>query len=69
MVANHVACNPKQMEHRLEEVKTTHTVEFSPEYPTIQLINQDLLKKYILYAKLNCHPILDNVDEDKIAKM
>ena len=68
MVANHVACNPKQMEHRLEET-SAHAVEFSPEYPTIQLISQELLKKYILYAKLNCHPILDNVDQDKIAKM
>lgn len=67
-MANHVACNPKQMEHRLEE-KSAHAVEFSPEYPTIQLISQELLKKYILYAKLNCHPILDNVDQDKIAKM
>ena len=35
----------------------------------LERVNQDLLKKYILYAKLNCHPILDNVDEDKIAKM
>ena len=58
-MANHVACNPKQMEHRLEEAKSAHAVEFSPEYPTIQLISQELLKKYIL----------DNVDQDKIAKM
>ncbi|XP_055607559.1 DNA replication licensing factor Mcm2 [Uranotaenia lowii] len=32
-------------------------------------IPQDLLKKYIVYAKENVHPKLTNMDQDKIAKM
>lgn len=32
-------------------------------------IPQDLLKKYIVYARQNSHPKLSNVDEDKIAKL
>ena len=32
-------------------------------------IPQDLLKKYIVYAKQNVHPKLSDVDQDKIAKM
>ncbi|XP_033229836.1 DNA replication licensing factor Mcm2 [Belonocnema kinseyi] len=32
-------------------------------------IPQDLLKKYIVYAKQNIHPKISNVDQDKIAKM
>ncbi|XP_051170865.1 DNA replication licensing factor Mcm2 [Leptopilina boulardi] len=37
--------------------------------PTSDLpIPQDLLKKYIVYAKQNVHPKLTNIDNDKIAK-
>lgn len=32
-------------------------------------IPQDLLKKYIVYAKQNVHPKLTNMDQDKVAKM
>lgn len=32
-------------------------------------IPQDLLKKYIVYAKENIHPKLQNMDQDKIAKI
>lgn len=32
-------------------------------------IPQDLLKKYIVYAKQNVHPKLINIDQDKIAKL
>lgn len=33
------------------------------------VIPQELLKKYIVYAKQNVHPKLQNMDKDKIAKM
>lgn len=37
--------------------------------PTSDLpIPQDLLKKYIVYAKQNVHPKLTTIDNDKIAK-
>jgi DNA replication licensing factor MCM2 len=32
-------------------------------------LSQDMLKKYILYAKKHCHPKLHNIDDDKIAKL
>lgn len=32
-------------------------------------IPQEILKKYIVYARQNIHPRLQNVDQDKIAKM
>ncbi|XP_012152928.1 DNA replication licensing factor Mcm2 [Megachile rotundata] len=32
-------------------------------------IPQDLLKKYIVYARQNVHPKLTNIDQDKVAKL
>lgn len=32
-------------------------------------IPQDLLKKYIVYARANIHPKLQNMDQDKVAKI
>ena len=34
-----------------------------------ETISQDLLRKYILYAKRNCRPSLHNIDEDKISQV
>lgn len=35
----------------------------------MELISQDLLKKYIVYSKQNIHPKLHRMDQDKVAKM
>ena len=35
----------------------------------IEPIPQDLLRKYIIYAKEKCHPKLFNMDSDRIAHM
>ena len=35
----------------------------------VEKIPQDLLKKYILYARERVHPKLHNMDQDKVAKM
>ena len=35
----------------------------------VDKIPQDLLKKYILYARERVHPKLHDMDQDKIAKM
>ena len=64
MVENHRVSHPSAV---ASAVQTENG--YSPEYPSIRIIPQDLLKKYILYAKTNIHPALDNVDQDKIAKM
>lgn len=34
-----------------------------------ETIPQDILKKYIVYAKQNVHPKLHQMDQDKVAKM
>ena len=36
---------------------------------SIESIPQDLLKKYIIYAKEKVHPKLNRMDQDKVAKM
>jgi len=35
----------------------------------LQIINQDLLRKYIMYAKDKIHPKLQDVDIDKLSKL
>jgi DNA replication licensing factor MCM2 len=43
-----------------------------PSDPTlgdVQPIPQELLKKYIVYARENVHPKLQRMDQDKVAKM
>ena len=35
----------------------------------VEPIPQDLLRKYIIYAKEKSHPRLNQMDQDKVAKM
>ncbi len=35
----------------------------------VRVIPQDLLKKYIVYAKQNYHPKLHSMDQDKVSKV
>ena len=37
--------------------------------PLTQLISQELLRKYIMYAKRTVHPKLQEIDQDKIARL
>lgn len=32
-------------------------------------LTQDLLRKFIMYARRNCHPRLDHIDQEKIARL
>ena len=36
---------------------------------SVEALPQELLKKYIIYAKEKVHPKLHQMDQDKIAKM
>lgn len=36
---------------------------------SVPLIDQDILKKYIVYAKQNVRPKLSNVDDDKLSQL
>ena len=53
----------------MEEEAKTEVEETALDDPSIKLIPQSLLKKYIQYARANIHPLIDNVDQDKIANM
>jgi DNA replicative helicase MCM subunit Mcm2 (Cdc46/Mcm family) len=35
----------------------------------VEQLSQEMLKKYIIYAKDKIHPKLNNMDQDKIARM
>lgn len=35
----------------------------------MEQLSQEMLKKYIIYAKDKIHPKLNNMDQDKIAQM
>ena len=41
----------------------------APEQPKFEAIPQDLIKKYIIYAKDKVKPNLQNMDQDKVSKM
>ena len=43
--------------------------EVMPNTSGLEPIPQDLLKKYIIYAKERAHPKLNQMDQDKVAKM
>lgn len=54
----------------VEKHRESHPAELAKETaPDPTLIPQELLRKYIVYAKTRVRPVLDNVDQDKIARM
>lgn len=52
-----------------ESKKINETFNQLQEEPDVEPITQDLLRKYITYAKDRIHPKLSMVDKDKIAKL
>ena len=52
----------------MEEEAKADVEETALDDPSVKLIPQSL-KKYIQYARANVHPLIDNVDQDKIANM
>lgn len=59
----------EQQEMQDQEMQQEMQREYSLEYPGLRLISQELLKKYILYAKTHVHPVINDVDNEKIARM
>ncbi|MBN3325805.1 MCM2 factor, partial [Atractosteus spatula] len=65
VVSSHIKHHPGNKEvasGSLEEVVLPNTYGVEP-------IPQELLKKYIIYAKERVHPKLNQMDQDKVAKM
>ncbi|XP_015117637.1 DNA replication licensing factor Mcm2 [Diachasma alloeum] len=63
VVNSHIKNHPTNEERNLPEELLDNTAVEDISIP------QDLLKKYIVYAKQNIHPKLTNVDQDKVAKL
>ncbi|XP_014598435.1 PREDICTED: DNA replication licensing factor Mcm2 [Polistes canadensis] len=61
VVNSHVKHHPTNSEKAVPPEPTETTESLS--------IPQDLLKKYIVYAKQNVHPKLTNINQDKVAKL
>ncbi|XP_015606147.1 DNA replication licensing factor Mcm2 [Cephus cinctus] len=61
VVNSHIKHHPANTDKTVTEELNTSTNDLQ--------IPQDLLKKYIVYAKQNVHPKLTNMDQDKVAKM
>lgn len=56
MVASHIRHHPS---------KRNEITESQDDF----MIKQEILKKYIVYAKENIHPKLQNMDKDKVASI
>lgn len=56
------------IKHHPTSTERTQAIELDPALQSL-CIPQDLLKKYIVYAKQNVHPKLTSIDQDKVAKL
>ena len=61
VVNSHIRHHPSKAENEEENDNQEEEIGIKP-------ISQDLLKKYIVYARQNKHPTLTNIDQDKISK-
>lgn len=62
VVASHIKHHPSKGIQQDE-------IPSDPALGDVQPIPQELLKKYIVYARENVHPKLQRMDQDKVAKM
>lgn len=60
VVDSHMRAHPLTKQESSEGQKSTNTLDKD-------ILPQDLLRKYVTYAKQNCRPKLQNADYDKIA--
>jgi len=52
-----------------EQARLNMTLQEVSDDPEIEPVPQDLLKKYIMYARERIHPKLHNIDREKISKL
>ena len=63
VVASHIKHHPSKGNQKQTDTSMDTTLG------DVQPIPQELLKKYIVYARENVHPKLQRMDQDKVAKM
>merc|ERR1719273_2458931 len=70
VVASHMTSHPRANEEDHENMKRTEeTLASTSSLAGVEKIPQELLKKYVIYAREKVHPKLHNMDQDKVAKM
>lgn len=57
VVSSHIRHHPSKKDQEQDEVENDLQIP------------QEMLKKYIVYAKENVHPKLQNMDQDKVANI
>jgi len=70
VVGSHIRSHPEALVHGGTDA--THEAladDLQAATRTVDLIPQDLLKKYILYARTRCHPTLSHMDVDKVSRL
>ena len=70
VVASHMTSHPRADEEDQENMtRTEETLASTSSLAGVEKIPQELLKKYLTYAREKIHPKLHNMDQDKVAKM
>jgi len=69
VVDNHITGHPDHDEEEEEEGGEESKSSASSTAVVAAPISQEMLKKYIMYARRHCHPQLQNIDEDRIAQL
>ena len=73
VVGSHARAHPNQQEEGAAETskedEDADSMEVDAPGEKYELIPQELLRKYILYARQHCRPKLYQIDQDKVARL
>jgi len=70
VVASHMVSHPRSDQADMDNMKKTEeTLASTSNLAGVEKIPQELLRKYILYAREKIHPKLHQMDQEKVAKM
>merc|ERR1719454_1844087 len=70
VVSSHMTSHPRADDSDRENMKKTEeALAATSHLAGVEKIPQDLLRKYILYARSKIHPKLHQMDQEKVAKM
>ncbi|KAL7746617.1 MCM DNA helicase complex subunit [Sorochytrium milnesiophthora] len=68
VVESHIRSHPLQVKQALENPEGATSISQNG-FQDEEILSQDFLKKYLMYAKDKVHPKLHQMDEDKISKL
>jgi len=70
VVASHMVSHPKSDQSDIDNMKKTEeALASTSNLAGVEKIPQELLRKYVLYAREKIHPKLHQMDQEKVAKM